>query len=234
MQAVLPCHGSQPGNLISKPVPFAPALQATVFRALASCKTPVQNEPVKIGYARVSTDDQSLALQRDALTQAGCATICEDAGVSGSIERRPGLDQALALLGQGDVLVTWRLDRLGRSLPHLIALVASLADRGCGFLSLSENIDTTSAGGKLVFHIMGALAEFERALIVERTRAGVAAARKRGQHLGRRRSLRPDQVQLASDTIAGGTQSTSSMAQLLGVSKTTLWRALKAAEASDR
>ena len=182
---------------------------------------------MKIGYARVSTDDQSLALQRDALTLAGCKMICEDAGVSGSVERRPGLDQALKLLGQGDVLVTWRLDRLGRSLPHLITLVAGLADRGCGFLSLSENIDTTSAGGKLVFHIMGALAEFERALIVERTRAGVAAARKRGQHLGRRRSLRPDQVQLARDTIDGGGQSVASMAQLLGVSKTTLWRALK-------
>lgn len=182
---------------------------------------------MKIGYARVSTDDQSLALQRDALAQAGCETICEDAGVSGSVERRPGLDRALELLGQGDVLVTWRLDRLGRSLPHLITLVAGLNDRGCGFLSLSENIDTTSAGGKLVFHIMGALAEFERALIVERTRAGVAAARKRGQHLGRRKSLRPDQVRLARATIATGGQSTASMAQLLGVSKTTLWRALK-------
>ena len=182
---------------------------------------------MKIGYARVSTDDQSLALQRDALTLAGCKMICEDSGVSGSVERRPGLDQALKLLGQGDVLVTWRLDRLGRSLPHLITLVTGLADRGCGFLSLSENIDTTSAGGKLVFHIMGALAEFERALIVERTRAGVAAARKRGQHLGRRKALRPDQVQLARDTIATGGQSIASMAQLLEVSKTTLWRALR-------
>lgn len=174
---------------------------------------------MKIGYARVSTDDQSLALQRDALTAAGCETICEDAGVSGFIERRAGLDQALAMLGEGDVLVTWRLDRLGRSLPHLISLVAGLNDRGCGFLSLSENIDTTSASGKLVFHIMGALAEFERALIVERTRAGVAAARKRGQHLGLRKSLRPDQVQLARTNIATGLQSTASMAQLLGVSR---------------
>lgn len=182
---------------------------------------------MKIGYARVSSDDQSLALQRDALAAAGCDTICEDAGVSGALERRPGLDKALTLVGDGDVLVTWRLDRLGRSLPHLIELVNGLADRGCGFRSLTESIDTTSPGGKLVFHIMGALAEFERALIVERTRAGVAAARKRGQHLGRRKSLRPDQVQLARDSIAAGTQSTASMAKLLGVSKVTLWRALR-------
>jgi DNA invertase Pin-like site-specific DNA recombinase len=176
------------------------------------------------GYRRTS----SLALQRDALTAGGCDTICKDAGVSGSIERRAGLDQELAMLREGDVLVTWRLDRPGRWLPHLISLIAALNDRGCGFLSLSENIDTTSAGGKLVFHIMGALAEFERALIVERTRAEVAAARERGQHLGRRKSLRPDQVQLARTTIAAGGQSTASMAKLLGVSKTTLWRALKA------
>ena len=96
-----------------KPVPFETQLKATAFCALARRKIPFQNAGMKIGYARVSTDDQSLALQRDALAQAGCETICEDAGVSGSVERRPGLDRALELLGQGDVLVTWRLDRLG-------------------------------------------------------------------------------------------------------------------------
>lgn len=182
---------------------------------------------MKIGYARVSSGDQNLALQLDALRGAGCNTIYEDKGISGAAERRPGLDEALERIGAGDVLVTWRLDRLGRSLPHLISVVAGLADRGCGFHSLTENIDTTSPGGKLVFHIMGALAEFERTLIVDRTRAGVAAARKRGQHLGRRKALRPDQVETARQAIATGQHSTASMARVLGVSKSTLWRALK-------
>lgn len=144
---------------------------------------------MKIGYARVSTGEKDLDLQRDALTVAGCGMIHEDEGVSGVARRPPGLDQALTTLKRGDTLVTWRLDRLGRSLPHLIELVAALQDRGCGFVSLSEAIDTGSAGGKLVFHIMGALAEFERALIVERTRAGMASARTRGRHLGRPRVL---------------------------------------------
>ncbi len=130
---------------------------------------------MKIGYARVSSGEQNLDLQRDALTAVGCGMIYEDEGVSGAARRRPGLDQALATLKQGDTLVTWRLDRLGRSLPHLIELVAALQDRGCWFVSLNEAIDTGSAGGKLVFHIMGALAEFERALIVERTRAGMTS-----------------------------------------------------------
>lgn len=188
---------------------------------------------MKVGYARVSSDDQNLALQLDALRAAGCDTIHEDRGISGAAERRPGLDGALAQLEAGDVLVTWRLDRLGRSLPHLISVVAGLADRGCGFHSLTENIDTTSSGGRLVFHIMGALAEFERSLIVERTRAGVAAARKRGQHLGRRKALRPDQVETARQAIAAGQHSTASMARVLGVSKSTLWRALRSVESDN-
>ena len=111
---------------------------------------------MKIGYARVSTGDQNLGLQHDALTAAGCVEIFEDTGISGSVERRPGLDQALETMKPGDALVTWRLDRLGRSLPHLIELVSQLKDKGCEFVSLNEAIDTTSAGGKLIFHIMGA------------------------------------------------------------------------------
>lgn len=182
---------------------------------------------MKIGYARVSSDDQNLNLQRDALHAAGCASIHEDAGVSGATTRRPGLDQALAALHAGDVLVTWRLDRLGRSLPHLIELVAALQAKGCEFVSLTEAIDTTSAGGKLIFHIMGALAEFERALIVERTRAGLTAAKKRGQRLGRRRALTPAQVAHAREMIDSGMESASGMASLLGVDRATLWRALK-------
>ena len=182
---------------------------------------------MKIGYARVSSGEQNLDLQRDALTAAGCGMIHEDEGVSGVARRRPGLDQALATLKQSDTLVTWRLDRLGRSLPHLIELVAALQDRGCGFVSLNEAIDTGSAGGKLVFHIMGALAEFERALIVERTRAGMASARTRGRHLGRPRALTSAQLRKARGEIAADRETTASMATLLGVSRSTLWRALR-------
>lgn len=181
---------------------------------------------MKIGYARVSSDDQNLALQRDALAGAGCEKVFEDQGVSGSVERRAGLDEALSAMQAGDVLVTWRLDRLGRSLPHLIELVAGLNARGCEFQSLTESIDTTSAGGKLVFHIMGALAEFERSLIIERTKAGVAAARKRGQVLGRRRKLNEAQIAHAREAIEAGRESVASMARLLGVERSTLWRAL--------
>jgi DNA invertase Pin-like site-specific DNA recombinase len=131
-----------------------------------------------IGYARVSTIDQTLALQQDALTAAGCEQLYTDT-VSGSVTERPGLTQALSRLRVGDTLVVWRLDRLGRSLPHLIETVRQLQQRGVGFRSLQEQIDTTTSGGKLVFHVFGALAEFERDLIRERTHAGLAAARKR-------------------------------------------------------
>ncbi len=114
---------------------------------------------MKIGYARVSTDDQNLHLQRDALKKAGCKKIVADKGVSGNSTQRDGLDRALKQLKKGDVLVVWRLDRLGRSLRHLIELIATLREKGVGFQSLSDGISTTTAGGQLVFHIMGALAE---------------------------------------------------------------------------
>ena len=181
---------------------------------------------MKIGYARVSTDDQNLDLQRQALSVAGCDEVFTDQ-VSGTTSRRPGLDQALATCKAGDVLVVWRLDRLGRSLSHLIDVIHQLGQREVGFVSLSENIDTTTAGGRLVFHLMGAIAEFERALIVERTRAGVEAARKRGQHLGRPIALTTGQVRHARALIDGG-ESPSSVASSLGVSRSTLYRALKA------
>ena len=147
-----------------------------------------------IGYARVSTVDQNLALQRDALTAAGCERVFTDEGVSGSDTARRGLDGALAALGPGDTLVVWKLDRLGRSLSHLVSLIAELGARRVNFRSLSDPIDTASSGGRLVMHIMGALAEFERGLIVERTQAGIQAAKKRGVQLGRRPSLAPAQV----------------------------------------
>ena len=131
-----------------------------------------------VGYARVSTTDQDLALQLDALTAAGCVKVFEDRA-SGTRADRPGLRAALDYARDGDVLVTWKLDRLGRSLPHLIETVTSLATRGVGFRSITEAIDTTTPGGRLVFHLFGALGQFERDLIQERTRAGLAAAAAR-------------------------------------------------------
>ncbi len=138
-----------------------------------------------IGYARVSTDEQSVDLQIDALERAGCGRIFFDSGFSGALRSRPALDEVLVELKSGDTLVTWRLDRLGRSLSHLITLVGDLEKRGIAFKSLSEAIDTSTAGGRLQFHMMGALAEFERSLISERTKAGMAAAKIRGAQLGR-------------------------------------------------
>lgn len=143
--------------------------------------------------------------------------------------QRPGLDAALARITSSDVLVVWKLDRLGRSLPHLIKIMGQLGALGAGFSSLSESIDTTTAGGKLIFHIMGALAEFERSLIVERVTAGIAAAKKRGKHVGRPRKLRPEQIAHARDAIEGGMQTCASMAAFLGVDHSTLWRAIRAA-----
>jgi DNA invertase Pin-like site-specific DNA recombinase len=197
--------------------------------AIDFCKTLLQNPTMKIGYARISTDEQSLDLQRDALVKAGCADVFEDRGVSGVAAQRPGLEAALARIQASDVLVVWKLDRLGRSLPHLIETVRQLGALGAGFASLSESIDTTTAGGKLVFHIMGALAEFERTLIVERVSAGIAAAKKRGKHIGRPRKLSAEQIAHARDAIDGGLQTRAGMAAVLGVDHSTLWRAMRVA-----
>lgn len=136
-----------------------------------------------IGYARVSTTEQNTSLQTDALREAGCSRIYEDT-ISGAKSERPGLASTLDYLREGDVLVVWRLDRLGRSLPHLIETIGILASRGVGFRSLTENIDTTTPGGRFFFHIFGALGQFERDLISERTRAGLTAAAARGRKGG--------------------------------------------------
>ena len=133
-----------------------------------------------IGYARVSTQDQTLHLQMDALEKIGCDKIFTDT-ISGSATQRLGLDEALEYVREGDTLVVWKLDRLGRSLKHLIETITNLNNRNIGFKSITENIDTTTCGGKLIFHIFGALAEFERDIIRERTNAGLQAARARGQ-----------------------------------------------------
>ncbi|SHL63839.1 Site-specific DNA recombinase [Nitrosospira sp. Nsp11] len=182
---------------------------------------------MKIGYVRVSTDDQNLDLQMDALNKAGCEKIFTDYGVSGIAINRAGLFQAIAAVGAGDVLVVWKLDRLGRSLSFLIELIDKLRKDQAGFESLSDGINTTTAGGKLVFHIMGALAEFERALISERSKAGMQAARKRGKHLGRPVKLNQEQINHAAGMVKEGRETVSGMAELLKVDRTTLHRALK-------
>jgi DNA invertase Pin-like site-specific DNA recombinase len=182
---------------------------------------------MQIGYARISTEDQSLALQTDALRHAGCELIFQDEGISGIATSRPALDKALAALAPGDVLVTWKLDWLGRSLAHLIDITVGFAARDIGFRSLSEAIDTTTASGRLLFHVMGALAEFERALISERTRAGMAASRARGAQIGRPRKLSDEEISAADRLIEAGIVSLEELAASSGVAPVTLARALK-------
>nr|WP_040708342.1 recombinase family protein [Oceanibaculum indicum] len=182
---------------------------------------------MNIGYARVSTEDQNLDLQQHALQQAGCEVIFKDHGVSGALRDRPGLKKALRRATKGDVLVVWKLDRLGRSLPHLVETINGLRKRGVGFRSLQEQIDTTCAGGRFYFHMLAALAEFERELISERTRAGMDSARRRGKHVGRPFKLNPLQCDQARALIASGKHSRKVIAAHFGVSVTTLRRALK-------
>jgi DNA invertase Pin-like site-specific DNA recombinase len=179
-----------------------------------------------VGYARVSTEDQDLALQLDALNAAGCERIFSDR-ISGAKAERPGLTEALDFCREGDVLTVWRLDRLGRSLTQLIALMTTLDERGVGFKSLTEQIDTTTSGGKLIFHIFGALAEFERNLIRERTQAGLAAARARGRQGGRPRTKALDstkKVQLAQRLYDDPANSIEDICRTLGISRATLYR----------
>jgi len=179
-----------------------------------------------VGYARVSTAEQTLALQEDALGAAGCDKIFTDT-LSGARADRPGLTAALAYLRPGDALAVWRLDRLGRSLPALIATLADLEERGIGFRSLTEQLDTTTSGGKLIFHVFGALAEFERDLIRERTLAGLAAARARGRRGGRPRKLgTPTRVALAQALYDDRTHSVAAICATLGISRATLYRAI--------
>jgi DNA invertase Pin-like site-specific DNA recombinase len=178
-----------------------------------------------LGYARVSTTDQNPDLQIDALKAAGCSRIFTDKA-SGALDRRPKLDQVLDHLRAGDTLVVWRLDRLGRSLRHLIDTVGQLAERGVGFRSLTEGIDTTTPSGRLVFHIFGSLAEFERELIRERTNAGLAAARARGRKGGRPVSMTPDKVKVARQMYDAREHTVEAIAQTLGVSRKTIYRHL--------
>jgi DNA invertase Pin-like site-specific DNA recombinase len=178
-----------------------------------------------IGYARVSTHEQTLNLQQDALTKAGCTKIFTDTA-SGAKTERIGLEEALTYVRKGDTLVVWRLDRLGRSLPHLITTMTDLEERGIGFKSLTENIDTTTSGGKLIFHIFGALAEFERNLIRERTQAGLTAARARGKTGGRPKVLTDRKLSIAKD-LYDRRHPIAEILQTLKVSKATFYRSIK-------
>lgn len=179
------------------------------------------------GYARVSTPEQDAGLQVDALGAAGCERVLTDVA-SGKLDRRPQLDLLRETVLGGDTVVVWRLDRLGRSMPHLLQVVGEFGERGVQFRSLSEAIDTTTAGGRLIFHVMGALAEFERELIVERTRAGLAAAKARGHAGGRPRAMSANQVQVARQMRDSGRYSAQAIADALGVSRRTVYRYLEA------
>jgi DNA invertase Pin-like site-specific DNA recombinase len=180
---------------------------------------------MKYGYARISTDDQKADLQIAALKKAGCRHIFTDTA-SGAASKRPELTRCLDSLRAGDVLIVWKLDRLGRSLSHLVMVLTDLQGKGVAFKSLTEAIDTASAAGRLLGHMLAALAEFERALIVERTQAGLKAARKRGAKLGRRPALSEAQRQHARELLDRG-ESPAAVAKLLNVCRATLYNSLK-------
>lgn len=179
-----------------------------------------------IGYARVSTDEQKLDLQIQALEALGCTKIFKDHGKTGCTFNRIGLDAALASLKPGSTLAVWRLDRLGRSLSGLVSLIETLGKRQVHFRSVMENIDTNSSGGRLMFHMMAALAEFERSLISERTRAGLDAARASGKHIGRPRALSAKQKEEAFHAVRHHGMSMPQVADMMHVSTRTLQRAL--------
>lgn len=176
-----------------------------------------------IGYVRVSTSDQNLDLQMDALKTAGCDKIRKDIA-SGTKDDRAGLLDVLTYIRKGDTLVVWKLDRLGRSLRHLIDTINQINAQGCYFRSLQENIDTCTSGGKLIFHIFGALAEFERDIIRDRTKAGLAAARKRGRVGGRPKKMNPKKITLAKSLLADDSNSINEVCEILKVSRATLYR----------
>lgn len=193
---------------------------------MSDCKTDEFGKiaVVRIGYARVSTVEQEMALQLDALRAAGCDRIFEDRASGAKTDRR-GLAQALAFVREGDVLVTWKLDRLARSLPHLIETVNQLEKSGAGLQSLTEAIDTTTPGGRLIFHVFGALAQFERDLIRERTRAGLSAAASRGRRGGRKPVVTAEKLVRAKVLIAKGLTVREATSRLK-IGKTALYDAL--------
>jgi DNA invertase Pin-like site-specific DNA recombinase len=182
---------------------------------------------MKYGYARVSTDDQDPALQLAALKKSGCRQTFTDHGLSGATTKRPALTRCLKALEHGDTLTVWKLDRLGRSVRDLLNILHDIQARGVRFQSITEAIDTETPTGRAMLHMVALLAELERGLITERTRAGIKAAKRRGVKFGRRPKLSPEQVEHARDQIEDG-KTTPVVAALLRVGRTTLWRALKA------
>src|SRR5437660_12709698 len=185
-----------------------------------------------IGYARVSTQEQTLHLQKDALEKIGCSKIFTDT-ISGATTERKGLEEALAYVRAGDSLVVWKLDRLGRSLKHLIETITALNNRKIGFQSITENIDTTTSGGKLIFHIFGALAEFERDIIRERTKAGLTAARARGRLGGRPKAKALNtakKITLAQSLYNDKNNTIDEICKTLNISRATLYRYINTEE----
>jgi DNA invertase Pin-like site-specific DNA recombinase len=177
---------------------------------------------MKVGYARVSTLDQNLDAQQDDLFKAGCLKIFKDKA-SGAKENRTGLQQAMQFLKEGDVLVVWKLDRLGRSLIHLLEIIKELNERKVGFMSLQENIDTSTSSGKLIFHIFSSIAEFERDLIRDRTKASLMAARARGRIGGRPRLLTEEQVKELNEIYEDRSKSVQSICKQFNISRPTLY-----------
>jgi DNA invertase Pin-like site-specific DNA recombinase len=186
-----------------------------------------------LGYCRVSTADQNEELQVDALTSAGCDRIFTD-NASGKLEHRPALDAMLEVLRPGDTVVAWRLDRLARSVRHLLELVALFEGRGVGLRSLREAIDTTTPTGRLTLHLFASIAEFERDLLVERTQAGLAAARARGRKGGRPTVMTPEKIAVASAMHASGEHTVASIARVVNASRATVYRALAVNYADDQ
>lgn len=190
-------------------------------------ETTSKPEGRKIGYVRVSDTEQTENLQLDALKLAGCDVIYGDHGVSGSIKRRKGLGELLASLERGDTLVVWKLDRLGRSTIHLLQLLDDLRQRSVDFQALTQGIDTTTAVGRMLYGQLAVFAEFEREQIRERTKAGMAAAKARGVHIGRPRKLTAQQVSLARRKLSSRADTITHMAKTYGVAPLTLSRALR-------
>lgn len=189
----------------------------------------IESRGRRIGYARVSTADQKLRMQRDALNAAGCDAIFEDHGVSGAKAKRAGLDAMLSDLQAGDTVIVFKLDRLGRSVQHLSDLLVRFRNEEIHFCSISEGINTTTPGGKLIFHVFAAVAEFHRDIIVENTREGLAAAKRRGKRLGRPKLLSSHAILEAQRQITQHRVDKQALAKRLDVSTSTLHRALKAA-----
>jgi DNA invertase Pin-like site-specific DNA recombinase len=181
---------------------------------------------MKVGYVRVSTEDQQLDLQLDAMQEVKCEKVFQDV-MSGAKTDRPGLKEALNYVREGDILVVWKLDRLGRSLPHLIEVITQLDARGVGFICLTQNLDTTTPGGRLIFHIFGAIAQFERELIRERTMAGLQSARARGRFGGRPRLLSAAKIKLLRSMHADPSNSVTHICEVLGIARATFYAYLK-------